>query len=97
MARTKDEEAYPDELGNDPGQVGPASAGQSGDSQQLSRVADAADTSVEDLADEDQAYEAAIVEGVEDASTHPERPAHTHEEYGHPDDLPPNRKQEDAA
>jgi hypothetical protein len=91
------DKAFRDDLGNDAGQVGPSSAGQSGDSQRLSRVPDAADMSVEELADSDQAYEAAIVEGVEDASTHPERPVHTHEEYGRPDDLPPNRRNEDVA
>jgi len=84
-----DEQAQPDELGNDPGQVGPDSAGQSGDSQRLSSVADAADESVQELADSDQALEAGIVDGVEDAADHPERPAHTHLEYGRPDDLPP--------
>ncbi len=97
MPKTNDPEAYPDDLGNDPGQTGPDSAGQSGDPQELSRVPDAADSSVEELADTDQAFEAAIVDGVEDASNHPERPVHTHEEYGRPDDLPPNRKEEDAA
>jgi len=84
-----DEQAQPDELGNDPGQVGPESAGQSGDSQRLSSIADAADASVQELADSDQAVEAGIVEGVEDAADHPERPVHTHLEYGRPDDLPP--------
>jgi hypothetical protein len=84
-----DEEARLDELGNDPGQVGPDSAGQSGDSQQLSSVADAADASVQELADTDQAIEAGIVDGIEDAANHPERPVHTHVEYGRPDDLPP--------
>ena len=83
------DEAQLDELGNDPGQVGPDSAGQSGDSQQLSSVAEAADESVQELADSDQALEAGIVEGVEDAADHPERPVHTHLEYGRPDDLPP--------
>jgi hypothetical protein len=97
MAKTKGEEAYPDELGNNPGQVGPTSAGQSGDSQQLSRIPDAAESSVEELADTDQAVEASIVDGVEDASTHPERPTHTHEEYGRPDDAPPNRRDDEAA
>ena len=38
-----DEEARADELGSDPGQVGPDSGGQSGDGQQLSSIADAAD------------------------------------------------------
>ena len=84
-----DEQAQPDELGHDPGQVGPDSAGQSGDSQRLSSVADAADESVQELAEDDQALEAVIVEGVEDAADHPERPVHTHLEYGRPDDLPP--------
>lgn len=72
-------EAQPDELGTDPGQVGPDSAGQSGDTQGLSAEADAADESVEELADSDQPYEAGIAEGVEDAENHPERPVYTHE------------------
>lgn len=84
-----DEQAQPDDLGHDPGQVGPDSAGQSGDSQQLSNIADAAEESVQELADTDQALEAGIVEGVEDAADHPERPVHTHVEYGRPDDVPP--------
>src|SRR5450755_2822114 len=90
-----DDEAQLDELGNDPGQVGPESAGQSGDSQQLSSIAEAADESVQELADSDQALEAGIVEGVEDAADHPERPVHTHLEYGRPDDLPPGVAAED--
>lgn len=85
-------EARKDELGKDPAQVGSRSAGQSGSSQRLSRVADANEESVEELADTDQASESASVEGVEDAADHPERPAHTHEEYGRPDDVPPRRK-----
>jgi hypothetical protein len=90
MNRTRgDEQAQPDDLGHDPGQVGPDSAGQSGDNERLSSIADAADESVQELADGDQALEAGIVEGVEDAADHPERPVHTHLEYGHPDDLPP--------
>ena len=84
-----DERARPDDLGNDPGQVGPDSAGQSGDPQSLSSIEDAANESVQELADTDQAMEAEIVEGVEDAADHPERPVHTHLDYGRPDDLPP--------
>lgn len=84
-----DNQAQLDELGSDPGQVGPDSAGQSGDVQSLSDIADASEESVEELADTEQALEAAAVEGVEDAADHPERPAHTHEEYGRPDDIPP--------
>lgn len=92
-----DEQARLDDLGNDPGQVGPDSAGQSGDAQRLSPAAEANEESVEELADTDQAIEAATVEGVEDAAAHPERPAHTHEEYGRPDDLPPERRDDQAA
>jgi hypothetical protein len=92
-----DEQAQLDELGNDPGQVGPDSAGQSGDPQRLTREAEANDESVEELADTDQAIEAAAVDGVEDAADHPERPVHTHEEYGRPDDVPPRRRDDDAA
>jgi hypothetical protein len=84
-------EAGPDELGRDPRQVGPDSAGQSGDPQRLSTIEDAANESVGELADTDQALEAARVDGLEDAAEHPERPTHTHNEYGRPDDLPPAR------
>jgi hypothetical protein len=90
-----DERAQLDELGNDLGQVGPGSAGQSGDTQRLSSIADAADESVQELAEDDQALEAGIVEGVEDSADHPERPVHTHLEHGHPDDLPPRAGDEE--
>jgi len=84
-----DEKAQLDELGKDPGQVGPDSAGQSGDPQRLSSIEGSSNESVQELADTDQAIEAGILDGVEDAGDHPERPVHTHLEYGHPDDLPP--------
>ena len=84
-------EAAPDELGNDPREVGSDSAGQSGDAQRLSTTEDVDDESVEELDNTDQALEAARVEGLEDAADHPERPVHTHVEYGRPDDLPPAR------
>src|SRR6266567_3591563 len=87
--RKSDLEAQLDELGKDPSQVWDRSAGQSGSSQDLSSVEDAAEESVEELADTDQAREAATVEGSEDAADHPGRPTHTHEEYGHPEDAPP--------
>ena len=89
--RTQGNEARKDELGNDPREVGPESAGQSGDLQRLSTTEDSANESVQELMEEDQALEAATVEGSEDAADHPERPVHTHEEYGRPDDLPPAR------
>ena len=87
----RNNEARLDELGSDPGQVGPDSGGQSGDTQGLSQDADAADLSVEELADTDQPYEAGIVEGIEDAADHPERPAHTHEDQGPTEGMPPKR------
>lgn len=90
-ARSKVNEAAPDELGSDPREVGPDSAGQSGDAQRLSTIEDADSESVEELAESDQAFEAEAIEGIEDAADHPERPVHTHEEYGRPDDLPPAR------
>src|ERR1700722_9705606 len=95
--RKGDLEAQLDDLGDNPGHMGTRSAGQSGDSQALSSVAEASDESVEELAASDQALEAATVEGLEEAADHPERPVHTHEEYGRPDDLPPQARGKDAA
>lgn len=71
-------------------------AGEAGDTQDLSPVEEVNDESVEELAASGQALEAAAVEGVEDAADHPERPAHTHEEYGRPDDVPPQQQDEAA-
>lgn len=90
--RLRDNEAQLDELGNDPAQVGPNSAGQSGDSQGLSELEEASEESVEELADTDQAWEAAEIEGLEDAADHPERPTHVHIDYGRPDDVPPQNR-----
>lgn len=47
--------------------LGPDSAGQSGDIQQLSDIADADSESIEELAEEGNAFEADAVEGVEGA------------------------------
>jgi hypothetical protein len=58
------------------------SAGQSGDDQGLSQIADADEESVRELAETDQMYEVEAVEGVEDAADHPERPLHTREDNG---------------
>ncbi|HXU17913.1 MAG TPA: hypothetical protein VN708_22585 [Terriglobales bacterium] len=46
--------------------VGPGSAGQSGDLQQLPDAADADSESVEELVEEGNAFEAGVVQGVED-------------------------------
>jgi hypothetical protein len=81
-------EANLDELGSDPGQVGSASAGQSGDTQGLSPDAEASGEDVEELAETDQLYEAGFVSGVEEAGDHPEQPVRTHEKLSA--DLPPD-------
>jgi hypothetical protein len=89
-------QAQLDEFGTDPRQVGADSAGQSGDLQQVSDVEQSSDASVEELAETDQAVEAAALDGVEDAADHPERPVHTHDEYGRPDDVPSTTRDEAA-
>jgi len=48
--------------------TGPDSAGQSGDTQGLSNIAEAGSQSVEELVEEGQFFEAEAIEGVEDAS-----------------------------
>jgi hypothetical protein len=86
----RNDEAQPDQAGHgDDGQGGPDSAGQSGDTQGLSQVVDAADQSVEGLADSGQDYEAEVVAGVEDAADHPERSVHTHEDRARPTRIAP--------
>jgi hypothetical protein len=45
----------------------PDSAGQSGATQQISNIADADSQSVEELVEEGNAFEANVIEGVEDA------------------------------
>ncbi|HLM97720.1 MAG TPA: hypothetical protein VK335_00460 [Bryobacteraceae bacterium] len=47
--------------------VGTGSAGQSGDTQGLSHLAEAASESVGELAEEGQSFEAEVISGVEDA------------------------------
>jgi hypothetical protein len=46
--------------------MGPGSAGQSGDTQGLSDVAEAGSESVEELVEEGQSFEAEVIGGVED-------------------------------
>jgi len=98
--RHSDNEAQLDELGNDPTQVGPDSAGQSGDPTGLSSIEDANEESVDELAETDQAYEANAVLGVEEAADHPEKEVRTHtdERYRREDDIPPvDGSKDDAA
>ena len=84
MKRRSSEEGRnisPEEIGEDLDGNDQSSAGQSGGSQGLSRQAEAAAESVEELADSGQAFEADAVAGVEEAADHPERPARTHANY----------------
>ncbi len=52
---------------HDQDELGPDSAGQSGDIQELPDMADADSQSVEELAEEGNAFESEAVEGVENA------------------------------
>jgi hypothetical protein len=65
---------------------GPRSAGQSGDLQGLSEIADADSESVEELLEEGNSLEAGIVSGVENAPDADEGPVKTHEVLE--DDVP---------
>lgn len=65
---------------------GPESAGQSGDTQGLSNVAEADSESVEELVEEGQFFEAAVVSGVEKAPDADEGPVKTREVRD--DDVP---------
>ena len=76
------DEAQIDELGSDPEEPGSDSAAQSGDGQGLWQIADADEESVGELAETDQAYEAGIVDGFEDAADHPEKAVRTREDKG---------------
>jgi len=77
----KDGEYQVDEQGIEPMEVVPSdSAGQSGDAQGLSQMADGDEESVRELAETDQAYEAGAMDGLEDAANHPERSVHTRED-----------------
>jgi N utilization substance protein A len=59
--------------------LGPDSAGQSGDTQGLSDVAEAGPLSVEELVEEGQPFEAEAIDGVEEASGEDVAEVHTRE------------------
>lgn len=79
IRKLRNDGAQTDELVSDREETYSDSAGQSGDAQGLSQIADADEESVGELAETDQAYEAGIVDGLEDAADHPERAVHTRE------------------
>jgi hypothetical protein len=57
--------------------TGPGSAGQSGDTQGLSDLAEAGSESVEELVEEGQFFEAELISGVENAPDADESEVHT--------------------
>lgn len=83
----EDRVAFPSRL------PGPDSAGQSGDLQGLSNRESADSESVDELIDEGNAFEAGIVEGVEDADNADESEVHTREVPE--DDVPEEYLDED--
>lgn len=73
--------------------LGPESAGQSGDNQGLSDVADADSETVDELAEEGQDFEAEVISGVEDAPDADEGEVRTHEVPE--DDVPEEYRERD--
>jgi len=71
-----------------PDDVGPDSAGQSGDTEGLSQDAEMAPQSVSELVEEGQDQEAAIVSGVENAPPADEAEVTTHERHPDTEDIP---------
>jgi hypothetical protein len=69
------------------------SAGQSGDTQGLSNVAEAGPESVEELVEEGQSFEAEVISGVENAPD-PDV-AEVHAKQVPEDDVPPEYQQKD--
>jgi hypothetical protein len=67
--------------------TGPGTAGQSGDTQGLSDVAEADTESVEELLEEGQSFEAEVTSGVEDAPDPDVAEVHTKQVPE--DDVPP--------
>ncbi len=76
-----------------PDDVGPDSAGQSGDTEGLSQAPEQAAQSVSELVEEGQDLEAEAVSGVENAPPADEAEVTTHDDE-HPDEeqIPPEEK-----
>src|SRR5512141_2745462 len=74
--------------------LGPASAGQSGDTQGLSDVAEADSQSVEKLLEEGQSFEAEVISGVENAPDPDVAEVHTRQVKE--DDVPPEYQDRDS-
>jgi hypothetical protein len=72
--------------------MGAESAGQSGDTEALSRAEDVDSESVEELLEEGQAFEAGVISGVEEAET---APGEVHTREVPVDDVPQEYLDED--
>src|SRR5690349_4648540 len=72
--------------------VGPDSGGQSGDTEGLSEVADAANESVSELAEEGQDMEAEVISGVENAPPADEAEVTAHERTSDREEIPPEKQ-----
>lgn len=73
--------------------LGPGSAGQSGDNEELSDIADADSESVDELEEEGQYFEAEVISGVENAADADEGEVRTHEVPE--DDVPEEYRNQD--
>ena len=73
--------------------LGPGSAGQSGDTQGLSDLAEAGSESVEELLEEGQYFEAELIGGVEDAPDPDQGEVRTKQVPE--DDVPPEYRERD--
>lgn len=69
----------PQPVRNERSGLGPESAGQSGDNQGLSDLAEADSETVEELLAEGQSFEAEVISGIENAPPADEEEVHTHE------------------
>ena len=73
--------------------LGPNSAGQSGDTQGLSDVAEADSQSVEELVEDGQSFEAEVISGIENAPDPDVSEVHTRQVRE--DDVPPEYLQDE--
>jgi hypothetical protein len=74
--------------------MGDEAGGQAGDLQGLSREEDAASESVEELVEEGQAFEADVVNGVENAPDADKGPVRTHDRSE--DEIPPEERSDEV-
>ena len=88
---TENSDIHPDHGGQD--ELGPETAGQSGDTQGLSNIAQADSQSVAELVEEGQFFEAEVISGVENAP--PADEAEVTTKQVREDDVPPEYLEQD--